>query len=425
MRFHFARLSLALIIFLTACITNTEISSPTAPVPDVVTPTVIATKTPSITITPTPPEPAKQIATPVFLSNAPETLGTIGYLQYSYSIFHSYEEGSCTSSPRICPDVYYARLSDVHTWIYTQAGQTAWLEFNLNGKYQIRPSEEKNETCATTRNNESVYLFGITCGEAGEYTLKFGLVSEEQHLTYPLVLQFISVPELSPPPAVFPPELTIEEYELAQHPDTEPLFFKPITGTANTVLAKHETERGQSVEGGYSVYLDNGQLIQAEEILQATGSSEPSHVLNITITQNGNEIFSTQAAVSPITAIRGLWSIENHWFAEIAVTQDDGSFRSFTKGDVFKDGISSNETHGYTESFGFQLLHGKPFYFFEKFGRVGVSYDGQDIPLGYDYVPHNGCCSIGELNPKMYENMVGFFAVRGDKWYYVEIGVFE
>ena len=91
MRFHFARLSLALIIFLTACITNTEVSSPTAPVPDVVTPTVIATKTPSITITPTPPEPAKQTASPVIIPNAPETLGAIEYLQYSYSVMHNYD----------------------------------------------------------------------------------------------------------------------------------------------------------------------------------------------------------------------------------------------------------------------------------------------------------------------------------------------
>jgi hypothetical protein len=241
---------------------------------------------------------------------------------------------------------------------------------------------------------------------------------------YLLILKLISVPDLSPLPAVIPLGLTVEEHELAQHPDTEPLSFRPIGEKSSAVFAKHEAERGQSVVGGQTVLLENDQWIQAKETAQVIGLSEPSQVLYITITQNGNEIFEMQAPVSPISAFRGLWAIENDWFAEIAVTRDD-SFRSFVKGDIFKDGISLNETHDYSESFGFQLLGGKPFYFFERFGRVGVSYNGQDIPLGYDHVLHYGCCSAGEINPRMFENMVGFFAVRGDKWYYVEIGAFK
>jgi hypothetical protein len=306
-----------------------------------------------------------------------------------------------------------------------QAGQTAWLKFNQDGNYQVKPSEENDAACSVAQNSENTNLVGVTCGEIGEYTLKFGLVNEKQRLTYPLILQFISVPEVSSPPVILPPGLIVEENELIQQPDTDPLFFKPTTGNSNTVLAKHETVRGQPVEGWQSVVLENGQQIQAEAVPQTIGLSNPKQVIAITVTQNGNQIFTKQAPVSPISAFRGLWAFENHWFVEIAVNQDDHSFRSFTKGDIFEDGKSLNKVYDYSESFGFQLLHGKPFYFFEKFGRVGISYDGQDIPLGYDYVPHNGCCSVGELNPKMYENMVGFFAVRGDKWYYVEIGAFE
>ena len=103
----------------------------------------------------------------------------------------------------------------------------------------------------------------------------------------------------------------------------------------------------------------------------------------------------------------------------------EDSFRALTRGEIFQDGQSLNEQYGYTESYSFQLMHGKPFYFFERDGRVGIVYDGQEILLGYDRVLHYGCCSAGVLNPLKYENMVGFFAVRGDKWYYVEIGVFE
>lgn len=414
-------LALSLILFVTACAGGPVTSSPTvASTKEIITP-FPATEAVSISAIPALTQSARQTVTSI----VPDTLGTAQYLQHSYSLNHSYDFDSCTFDPYVCPDVYYTLLSDVHTWMYTQAGQTAWLEFNLVGEYQIRPPDENDAACTISQNTENRYRVGVTCEEVGEYTLKIDLVNEPQQLTYPLILQFISVPELSPPPAVIPLGLAVEEYELAQHPDTEPLFFKPVTENSSTILAKHKEERGQPVEGGRSVFLSNGQLIQAEETPRATGLPDPSQVLDITITQNGNEIFEMQAPVSPIPAFRGLWAVENHWIAEVAVTLDDSSFRSFTKGDIFMDGISLNETHGYTESFGFQLLHGKPFYFFEKFGRVGVSYDGRDISLGYDFVPHHRCCSAGELNPKMYENMVGFFAVRGDKWYYVEIGVFR
>jgi hypothetical protein len=91
-------------------------------------------------------------------------------------------------------------------------------------------------------------------------------------------------------------------------------------------------------------------------------------------------------------------------------------------GQVILDGVSLNQRYGYQESFGFQLLRGKPFYFFRKDGKIGAAYDGQAIPLGYDSIPHYGCCSAGELNPRRSGNMLWFFAERDGAWYYVEIG---
>jgi len=213
-----------------------------------------------------------------------------------------------------------------------------------------------------------------------------------------------------------------QEHELLQHTDVEPLAFKPVTGNFSDVFEKSNAEWGQPISGKKFVNLQNGQQIQAEETSQATGQPDPSQVINIAFLQNETKILEIQTPVSPIPALRGLWAIGNDWFAEIAAPQND-SFRSFAKGDIFKNGMSLNEMYAYSESFGFQLLGGKSFYFFERFGRVGISYGGQEIPLGYERVIHYQCCSAGELNPRTFENMVGFFAVRGDKWYYVEISI--
>jgi hypothetical protein len=69
-------------------------------------------------------------------------------------------------------------------------------------------------------------------------------------------------------------------------------------------------------------------------------------------------------------------------------------------GEVIQDGISLNKQHGYQEAFGFQLMKGKSFYFFKKRGRLGISYNGVEIPLGYTQVPHYWCCSAAALNPR-------------------------
>lgn len=94
-------------------------------------------------------------------------------------------------------------------------------------------------------------------------------------------------------------------------------------------------------------------------------------------------------------------------------------------GQIIEDGESLNERYGYDETFGFQLLHGTPFYFFKKGSAIGAVYDRQEVQLGYNEVPHDGCCSPGELNPISAENMLAFFAQRDGRWYYVEIGVFS
>jgi hypothetical protein len=120
---------------------------------------------------------------------------------------------------------------------------------------------------------------------------------------------------------------------------------------------------------------------------------------------------------SPICKLRGLWVHEGHWYLEVA---DDQGW-----GQVIRDGESLNERYGYEETFGFQLLHGEPFYFYERGGQIGVFYAGQELAQRYDRVPHYQCCSAAELDPVRSENMVAFFGQRDGTWVYVEMGVYE
>jgi hypothetical protein len=141
----------------------------------------------------------------------------------------------------------------------------------------------------------------------------------------------------------------------------------------------------------------------------------------VSVTRNNAEIYRIDTGqASPITSLRGLWAYDDHWILETAYVSPD----SFG-GRLSRDGQLLNDSQRYDEAFDFQLMHGRPFYFFKRDGKIGFSYDGEDVAAAYDEIPHYGCCSASELNPRSAQNMVAFFARRDRAWYYVEIGVFD
>ncbi|HSD84053.1 MAG TPA: hypothetical protein VLG46_09355 [Anaerolineae bacterium] len=85
--------------------------------------------------------------------------------------------------------------------------------------------------------------------------------------------------------------------------------------------------------------------------------------------------------------IWGLWAYGNRWALEVAhvtlIRIPPNTIDGVEFGEVIQEGVALNQQKGYEESFGFQLLQGKPFYFFKRQGRLGISYDGQEIDLGY------------------------------------------
>ena len=232
-------------------------------------------------------------------------------------------------------------------------------------------------------------------------------------------------------PLVLPPELSVEEHALKDRPEVEPLTFVPVKSTQAEILSKHQGERDKHPDWPYPNHasLGNDKLTA---ITDETNTNNGSKV-SVQVSRNGAAIYTIQLGdSSPFGSLRGLWAYDNHWVLEVVHAAAKKIFPNTMDYDVFgeviQDGISLNKQHGYQETFGFQLMRGKPFYFFKKQGRLGVSYDHREIPLGYTQILHYGCCSASALNPRSAENMVAFFARRGTVrpvWHYVEIGVFE
>ena len=222
-------------------------------------------------------------------------------------------------------------------------------------------------------------------------------------------------------------ELLLEEYPLQGPPDTDGLKFQPIDTTQEEVLAKHREERERSVSYQYGqTAVDLYPFLES----QGTGPSltgvlgtSPSNPIRQTIDllQGEELLFSVDAGLpSPALPLQGLWTYDDHWVMEVLYAEEE-----IWQGRIYQDGQLLNESLDYQDAFGFQLLAGKPFYFFQRENGLGYSYAGEEVELPYDSIPHYMCCSAAALNPVPAENMVAFYAFTGDDWFYTELGIFN
>ena len=217
--------------------------------------------------------------------------------------------------------------------------------------------------------------------------------------------------------------LSIEAYAIRTMDwEGESLTFEPLEGTREAILAKREVERSQpAITFTPPVTLGSDSINAVENY---TGSQ-----VTVEVTRNDLPVLTVDAGViSPINNLRGLWMMDEQWFVEVAHVEEnpsDPNAAFIIWGEIFASGSSLNDQHGYDEAFNFQIMNGKPFFFYSKAGELGYAYDGRETKLGYTEIPHYLCCSASAFNPLPAEMMVAFYASEGEQDYYVELGAFQ
>jgi hypothetical protein len=274
----------------------------------------------------------------------------------------------------------------------------------------------------------------------------FTKISTETNLVIPQTRITTEIPPTpAPTESSYPPEihetlpsgLTIDEYALVSAPQVEPLTYTAIRWTQEEMLTKHDPERLDTFhDNSYfddmhfsmsATYAD--QKLVATEYYTGTDTGETFGVVYV---YKSDELIDKIPIgnASPIDGLRGLWTYDQNWVVEIAYVintygPEPNQVTSSASGQIVKDGVLLNQQDHMDEMFGFQTMHGRPFYFYKQNGKINISYDDKPVILGYDVIPHYGCCSAGIVNPNLAKNMVSFFAQRNDTWYYVEVGVFN
>lgn len=140
--------------------------------------------------------------------------------------------------------------------------------------------------------------------------------------------------------------------------------------------------------------------------------SEGEKVSFVVVVKSGKrKVFEVPVEATVRNPIDGFWGWAGHWVLEV-------------NGQVFVDGVSLNQKLGYDEIFYWQLVAGEPFFFFRKGGKIGVSYDGMELPYSYEEVIHYRCCEEAAFNPRSNGQMVWFYGLKNHMWTYVEAGIF-
>lgn len=216
-------------------------------------------------------------------------------------------------------------------------------------------------------------------------------------------------------------DLTMEVYELLAQAPTDDGSFKTTVGPSSEILITRRPLR-DVMDQPFSPPPVNGRQLTAKEEF-----TEGKMVVIVKL--NDEEVLSVDCGEpSPMNNLRGTWVIRDDWYVEVVHTDSETNENYPTRygiGEIFLNGVSLNEQYGYEETFGFQPLDDKPFYFFSKNGEIGIHYDGEVSMLGFDRVWHYACCSGAAFNPKAYLTMVTFFASKGETNYYIELGLFS
>ncbi|MCX7608103.1 MAG: hypothetical protein N2049_02640 [Anaerolineales bacterium] len=224
--------------------------------------------------------------------------------------------------------------------------------------------------------------------------------------------------------------LVVQEYPLKSGPPVETTVMELAEGTSidrNQRLAGHAS-LGQGSWGCQGIVNDLRARCarMGEDVLVATPTLVEPDLWFAILTRNGEEIYRVRIGQPALwSEVRALWVWDNHWALETILHDwqaEDGHW-TFLRGQISLDGKLMNEIYNYDEAFDFSLVGGKPFFFWQKGDQVGIWYDGQEILLGYEEVPHYFCCSAGTKNPAATMDLVTFFGRRGEQWYYVEVSL--
>jgi hypothetical protein len=230
-------------------------------------------------------------------------------------------------------------------------------------------------------------------------------VEFQQHVPAAVVARRIGWPFTRPEDAIQTPNLALAPFDFRLEVNPTPPF------------------------SGYALYHDH-LLIQRDiavfwpvSLQKAKDSDSESDFLLSFETMDGEKLVASMAGIHPWPGQdEPVGSPPPDYFGnQMAYAESVGSeFSIYAGSELLYNGASSDEG-----VFGWQIIAGQPFYFYNRGDIIHLHFADQDLAYTYDQVVHNNSGPIAIFNPGGAGRIGWFYALRDGVWYYVEVGVFE
>lgn len=228
-------------------------------------------------------------------------------------------------------------------------------------------------------------------------------------------------------------KLLIEEYKVFPKDKIHDLdCFEPEDCLSKDILKKRAKWRNKKMEVELSPLGDDSKKIMIKSYLPK--STERSLIYKgyqeeeifFEVYQESKLVYKFNSSYSPISIIQNFYVYDGHWILEYVRPKIKTQKMIGCYGNVVIDGVNLNKKLKSKEVFHYVFIKDQPFYFYiDRANKTRISYAGKTLPQRYDEVVHHGCCSISFFNPTLYHNMVTFYGLKNNFWYYVEAGIYS
>jgi hypothetical protein len=154
--------------------------------------------------------------------------------------------------------------------------------------------------------------------------------------------------------------------------------------------------------------------------LNSRGDDEESCPL-YSLLRNDTVVYQLRDCIAteqPLMFLRG-----EHWWIETwnyKSAEDTSSNWFADEGyQVVADSVLLSDKYGYSQTFDYHFVGGKPFFMFRRDSVFGWNYDGADTTIDFDSVFHGACCEPSCSNPRFAVDQFSFYAKRDSTWYMV------
>lgn len=216
-------------------------------------------------------------------------------------------------------------------------------------------------------------------------------------------------------PIVLPRDLEIEEYLISSEDVwlISPWSIEKLVGARHPDHDRPDHISIPSLMDEFSLTV-NGEELTVMQSVVTFGNSPGYHA--IILIKRVDYIYSIVdcGSPSPIGPIITAWGFDDNLIFQ---TLHDMTF------DILWNGEFLNASKGYQSSLGFQILGGKPFYFFKRDDKMWLYYDGEEVLLPYDQIETQYCCEGYPIpSPRHYNNMIAYYAKENDQSIFGVIG---